>query len=83
MGQVETGCSMWYRWDWDRRVSILGGIGGDWVRWVRVGGTGWEWDKGVFQLNQLSTSGAFESAYENVFFTTIFECILSRSGTSR
>ena len=42
MGQVETGCSTWYRWDWDRGVSILGGIGWDWDRGVfRLGGTGW------------------------------------------
>jgi len=59
MEQVETGCSKWDRWDWDRGVSIMRGTGWDWVgqgglqirwdwdRWVfRLGGTGWDWDRG-------------------------------------
>jgi len=67
MVQAKTGCSTWDRFEWDRRVSMmggtgwdwdrgvfrLGGTGWDWDRWAfRLGGTGWDWDKGVFQLNQ-------------------------------
>ena len=48
-GQVETGCSTWDRWDWDRWVSIMGETGWDWDRGVfRLGGAGWDWDRCVF-----------------------------------
>ena len=37
MGQVGTGWSSWYRWDWDMGV-------------FRLGGTGWDWDRGGLQI---------------------------------
>jgi len=43
MGQVRTGLSTLDRWDRDKGVSILGGIGWDWDRGsFRLGVTGWD-----------------------------------------
>jgi len=53
MEQVEKGWSTWDRWNRDREFSKMGGTGWDWNRGVfRLGATGWNSGHFSVQLNQ-------------------------------